>query len=307
MKKKLRSTLKKHKRSRIQKNKLCIFFLFLRYTKMKHLFFFLLLITGLANAQTKSVVYFDSNKSELKTDALKTLDSIAAVLKTANTYSIIINGHCDNTGDDASNQNLSEKRANAVAKYFENKNVSGQNIAVKGFGETNPLASNDDENGKAKNRRAEIQITISASTIVTPVQPIAPSAPSVPDKTTFNDKSTLIDLEVGKTLVLKNLNFEGGTAVLLPEAKPTLEMLLKTMQENPTLEIEIGGHVCCKDDMPLSILRAQSVYKYLVRNGIYKERITYKGHSRNEPIFEDDRDETRARANRRVEITVIKK
>lgn len=268
------------------------------------LFFTLFITIGFANAQTKAIIYFDSNKSELKTNALKTLDSLVSVLQTANSYSITINGHCDNTGDDISNQTLSEKRANGVAEHLKNKKIVS--IAAKGFGETNPIASNDDETGKAKNRRAEITIAIS-NVVIPPVQPTPVIVPRVPDKTTFNDKSTLTDLEVGKTLVLKNLNFEGGTAVLLPEGKPTLEMLLKTMQENPTLEIEIGGHVCCKDDMPLSILRAQSVHKYLVRHGINKERMTYKGHSRNKPIVEDDRDEANARLNRRVEITVIKK
>ena len=200
-------------------------------------------------------------------------------------------------------QTLSEKRANAVVEYLKTKNVPSQTVTAKGFGENDPITSNDSETGKAKNRRVEIIIL----NIPINTEPKKEKIELVEQKKTFNEKSSLTDLEVGKTLVLKNLNFEGGTAVLLPEAKPTLEMLLKTMQDNPTLGIEIGGHVCCKDDMPLSILRAEVVYKYLVKNGINKSRMTYKGYSRSKPIYEDDRDEIKATANRRVEITVLKK
>jgi len=276
---------------------------------MKKLFFSFLLITGFANAQTTSIVYFDSNKSELALNATKILDSLTAPLQTEGIYEIKISvtGHCDNTGTNDFNRILSESRAKTVADYLKSKIISEAKVIInaKGYGESSPVADNHNERGKAKNRRAEIVVD-------EVTRPLLSKDTSVPlpvpeEKKTFNDKSTLTDLEVGKTLVLKNLNFEGGTAVLLPEAKPTLEMLLKTMQNNPTLEIEIGGHVCCKDDMPLSILRAQSVYKYLVKNGINKERMTYKGHSRNKPIFENDLNEVHARANRRVEITVIKK
>jgi outer membrane protein OmpA-like peptidoglycan-associated protein len=267
---------------------------------MKNIFLAFMLFANLLllNAQTKTVIYFDSNKSELKPSAVKSLDSLVGKLKTATFNKIIISGYCDSKGDDISNQMLSEKRANTVANYFKSKNIQGDFI-TKGFGETNPISSNNNDEGKAKNRRVEIQIFIVIAT--------SASAPVAQDKETFNEKSSLSDLEVGKTLVLKNLNFEGGTAVLLPEAKPTLAMLLKTMKDNPTLEIEIGGHVCCADDMPLSVLRAKSVYNYLLSNGIDAMRMTYKGYSRNKPIVEDDRNEVNARLNRRVEITILKK
>ena len=131
--------------------------------------------------------------------------------------------------------------------------------------------------------------------------------PTTEKKESFSSTSSVEDLEVGKTLILKNLNFEGGTDVLLPEAKPTLELLVKILKKNPTVEIEIGGHVCCANDMQLSVYRAQSVYKYLIRKGIDESRLTYKGYSRSKPIYEDDRSAFEARANRRVEITVLKK
>lgn len=273
---------------------------------MKNLFFLtFFLFSGYANAQIKITVYFDSDKSELRSDALKVLDSLAADLKEENNYALRINGYCDNTGDGSSNYLLSENRANEVVKYLKNKNVSFNDSESKGFGETNPVADNGNEKGKAKNRRVEIIII--KDTVINAPAVNKKDSPDPVIKEAHDEKSTLTDLEMGKTMVLKNLNFEGGTAILLPEGKPTLEMLLRTMQDNPTLEIEIGGHVCCKDDMPLSILRAQTVYNYLARKGIARERMTYKGYSRNKPIVKDDSDEANARLNRRVEITVIRK
>ncbi len=261
-------------------------------------------ISSFANAQSKSIIYFDSNKSELKKESKQMLDSLTNVLTKINSYQLLINAYCDNTGSDELNQTLSEERANTVLNYFKNKNIVSQFMVIKGFGENAPLASNDTENGKSKNRRAEINVIINAPI---PVIIQAPPPPIASKTEELKSTNTLKDLEIGKTLILKNLNFEGGTAILLTEAKPSLEILLKTMIDNPTLEIEIAGHVCCADDMPLSVLRAKTVYSYLVKNGISEKRMAYRGYSRNKPIFEDDSFEENARANRRVEIKILKK
>ncbi|MCX6296540.1 MAG: OmpA family protein [Bacteroidetes bacterium] len=278
------------------------------------LFLFLILINLIALAQTKTIIYFDSNKSELKSNSITKLDSLTKFLNTTKDYQISINGYCDNTGTEIINQSLSEARADIIFNYFKSKNIPSQFFTTKGFAANNPISENTSEKGKAINRRTEILITINAPIMVNVLMenevsqgPQKPDTITVKAKESFNSNSTINDLEIGKTLVLKNLNFEGGTAILLPEAEPTLKLLLKTMKSNVTLEIEIGGHVCCADDMPLSILRAKTVYKYLILNGIDQSRLKYKGYSRNKPIYEDDRNPFEAKANRRVEITVLKK
>ena len=271
----------------------------------------------IAAAQTKSIIHFDSNKDELKTPAIHILDSIKDFLSTSKDYQISIHAYCDNSGDEGKNMTLSEKRADAVSDYFKNKNIPLQFISTKGFSDSDPVADNTNEKGKAENRRAEIIISMKTPIPLntnppstTPV-PLAPQvknpAPALEKKEAFSSTSSIDDLEVGQTLILKNLNFVAGTATLLDEARPTLEFLVKTLKETPSLEIEIGGHVCCANDMELSILRARSVYKYLIKKGINESRLTYKGYSRSRPIYEDDKREFEAKANRRVEITVLKK
>ncbi|MGR9116452.1 MAG: OmpA family protein, partial [Gammaproteobacteria bacterium] len=72
--------------------------------------------------------------------------------------SIDISGYTDSTGSFEHNQRLSEARANSVASYLVRSGVSHGRIQARGFGERNPIASNNNEMGRAQNRRVEISI-----------------------------------------------------------------------------------------------------------------------------------------------------
>jgi outer membrane protein OmpA-like peptidoglycan-associated protein len=67
-------------------------------------------------------------------------------------------GHTDSTGSDAYNQALSERRAESVANFLANSGVQRARLATKGYGESQPIASNSTEAGRAANRRVEIKI-----------------------------------------------------------------------------------------------------------------------------------------------------
>lgn len=88
-----------------------------------------------------------------------TLDQIATSLKTYPDSLVDVYGHTDSTGSDAYNQNLSERRAKAVADYLAMRGVSSARIRWQGFGEQYPVASNDTAEGRSLNRRVEIKIT----------------------------------------------------------------------------------------------------------------------------------------------------
>lgn len=88
-----------------------------------------------------------------------TLNSVALVVKKYDKTLIDVAGHTDSTGDDASNQALSERRALAVANYIHGQGVDGRRFAVEGFGETQPVASNKNETGRSQNRRVEIKLS----------------------------------------------------------------------------------------------------------------------------------------------------
>lgn len=87
-----------------------------------------------------------------------TLDQVAEVLRDYPQTLIDVYGHTDSTGSDAYNQTLSENRARAVASYLEARGVSGARLATRGFGESQPIADNATEQGRAANRRVEIRV-----------------------------------------------------------------------------------------------------------------------------------------------------
>ena len=84
------------------------------------------------------------------------LDEAVLILKKNPGIKVEIDGHTDNRGSAAYNMTLSERRAKAVMKYFVDNGIEAERLTTKGFGFTRPAASNDTEQGRAKNRRVEL-------------------------------------------------------------------------------------------------------------------------------------------------------
>ena len=103
-------------------------------------------------------VTFDVGSYTIKPAFRQTLDSVADSLIQYPNSIIDVYGHTDSTGSDAFNRRLSEQRAQAVANYLISQGVSSARIKWQGFGETMPIADNDTEYGRARNRRVEIKI-----------------------------------------------------------------------------------------------------------------------------------------------------
>jgi len=102
-------------------------------------------------------VLFDVNESQLKSGAEANLQEIVASVKQRYPDGdIAVNGYADNTGDRSDNKDLSKERAQAVADYLANNGIAKDRIEVRGKGERKPVATNDTEAGRAKNRRVEI-------------------------------------------------------------------------------------------------------------------------------------------------------
>jgi outer membrane protein OmpA-like peptidoglycan-associated protein len=106
--------------------------------------------------QLKSI-FFETAKSELMDDSYPELDKLVDVLEKNPKMEIRINGHTDSQGNADSNQKLSEARAKAVFDYLIEKGISNE-IEFKGFGSTLPIAGNDTDEGRKKNRRVEFEV-----------------------------------------------------------------------------------------------------------------------------------------------------
>ncbi len=117
-------------------------------------------------------------------------------------------------------------------------------------------------------------------------------------------------IDIGKSINLNHVRFAQGTVDILADSYPQLDGFIRTMSDNPSLEVELGGHTdnrgSSKLNFELSRKRADKIKEYLVEKGINGKRISTKGYGGSKPIANNNNPETR-KLNRRVEFTVTKK
>jgi OmpA-OmpF porin, OOP family len=100
---------------------------------------------------------FDFDKSAIKPAAKASLDSLAGKVKSLTLEVIVAVGHTDSVGTDAYNQKLSIRRAESVKKYLISQGIEAKRIYIEGKGESQPVADNKTAEGRAKNRRVQIE------------------------------------------------------------------------------------------------------------------------------------------------------
>ncbi len=109
-------------------------------------------------ATMKDKILFDTNESILKPESKASLEKIAEILKKYDKTEVTVAGYTDNVGTMSHNQQLSERRANAVRLFLSNQGVAPHRMTVMGFGLDNPVAPNTTADGRSKNRRVELHI-----------------------------------------------------------------------------------------------------------------------------------------------------
>ncbi len=105
-----------------------------------------------------SGILFDVNSSQLKTASKEEISKLAEILQKYEDTNVMFAGYTDNTGREEYNQQLSEKRAKAVAEYAAFVGVDANRMTITGYGENDPIADNSTVEGRAQNRRVEIAI-----------------------------------------------------------------------------------------------------------------------------------------------------
>jgi outer membrane protein OmpA-like peptidoglycan-associated protein len=105
-----------------------------------------------------SGITFPVDRYDIQPQFQSTLNQVAQTLSTYDQTYIDVLGHTDSTGSDAYNQTLSERRSQSVAAYLFSHGVARERIGTRGYGETQPIASNDTDAGRAQNRRVEIKV-----------------------------------------------------------------------------------------------------------------------------------------------------
>ncbi|MEZ5083180.1 MAG: OmpA family protein [Bacteroidales bacterium] len=103
-------------------------------------------------------IFFDFNKATLRPESVAELDRLVKLMNDTPNLKIELSGHTDNVGTASVNQNLSEDRAKAVVDYLVEKGVAQDRLEYKGYGFTQPVATNDTPEGRQQNRRTEFKI-----------------------------------------------------------------------------------------------------------------------------------------------------
>lgn len=115
--------------------------------------------------QLKSDILFDTGKSNLKPDAEYNLKKMATIMKKYPENVLSVHGYTDSTGGKRINEQLSEQRADAVRKALVENGIPSETVTVKGMGPADPIGDNSTADGRMKNRRVEIQVTVDESKI----------------------------------------------------------------------------------------------------------------------------------------------
>lgn len=103
-------------------------------------------------------VNFDFDRATIRPDAVAVLDAAVETLKTEAGIKVVVEGHTDSKGTEAYNVNLAQRRAQSVKQYLVKRGISSARIATEGIGESQPVASNDSEDGRSQNRRVELRV-----------------------------------------------------------------------------------------------------------------------------------------------------
>ena len=276
-------------------------------------------------AQQQFSVYFDSNKYETNTTETKKLQRW--IYENPSVKIVAINGYTDEDGTNVFNDSLAKKRVDFIFKLVKDKIKIREDFKTRSFGENFKQSKI-----KAENRKAIIYYLLAKDIPkeneilgITPEVSVTKSEKKnikYPEKMIFENPdgtkseydldvkfmNEVTQAKIGDKLKIENLNFVVNTFIVVQSSRKKLYELLLVMQNNPDLKIEIQGHLCCQpiDRVNLSTQRAQSVYKFLVANGIDKTRLSYKGFGSTQPIYSlPEKNEEERAANRRVEILVV--
>jgi outer membrane protein OmpA-like peptidoglycan-associated protein len=133
---------------------------------------------------------------------------------------------------------------------------------------------------------------------------------SLTEYTELHKDLLLVPIEIGESIQLKNVFFVQSKAELKPESFPELDRLVKIMEDNPTIEIELSGHTDSQGvpsaNQELSEKRVEAVRQYLIAKGVSQKRMTGRGYGGSRPIAPSTSEENR-QLNRRVEFKIVKK
>jgi outer membrane protein OmpA-like peptidoglycan-associated protein len=271
-------------------------------------------------AQEQFAIYFNSDKYELTPSEKNKLNEWIT-LHTKDKI-VAINGYTDEDGSSGYNDTLAKKRVNYVFEIVKEKVPFREDFKSRSYGENFNQSKNKAENRKVTIYYIEQKDLVRENEILgikeeSIAQTSTDSLALLEEEIISEDAplaERMIKTKVGKTVILKNINFYHNSFGVMNESRPVLYDLLDVMYKNPKLVIQIQGHVCCNADVTdsrsimLSRERAKAIKLFLVSKGIPAARVSFQGFGSSVPLFPiPEQNEEERVANRRVEILIVKK
>ncbi|MBI1836511.1 MAG: OmpA family protein [Flavobacteriia bacterium] len=251
-------------------------------------------------SQNKEIftIYFETNSSKPQQNELKRLDDFLQRSKNPDFKIQNVSSYTDTIGSVISNEKLSLNRLNTILKIINSKGIIVE--STNSIGEKYPTSIDSKTIELTKFRKVEITYYFTEQP--KPIQ--TELADSIPKETVnlakFRENVT------SETPIVLDVKFYGGTANLLPGSEDEINALYKFLAGNKNIAALIRGHVCCMDDMSLSILRASAVYDLLIKSGIEPSRLDFKGFSNSLPVVSPEYTEEDRQKNRRVDVVFSK-
>lgn len=290
----------------------------------------LLSATARCYAGDSLAVFFPFGKAGLDDMATRRIDEMIHRHDIRPGEQIYIIGYCDYVGGKQQNKALSYQRAENVMVYLLSKNFSLRDIELCiGKGKI-------DRKGMTNNYgyQADRKVLITKKAPEPPPAPVVKTKQVKPVET--HKLAEMNKLKVDELVSLNNIYFEPGTHVLLPTSVPQLDTLYGILEANPKIKIAIEGHICCllsspgghphkiKESEPdgplarydvfegetsdlLSYARSRCIAEYLVKKGIDKKRISYRGLGSSHEEAAAENSPEQEQHNRRVDIRIVEK
>lgn len=252
---------------------------------MKILFFLFFFAFNLTQSQEKIEVFFDSDNDVPNVTSTSIFN--IWMNENPNVEVVKITGHCDATDSNSYNKELASRRIKSILENIEGSKIKiNSNIIIENHGEDFKQSIKQSDNRKVVVYYKKVN------------QPN-----NLYYKVQKSNKGDLIKLE--------NIYFDYSSARLLSKSYKTLNELIQVLNDYPTLQIEIQGHVCCQLPHQFDIVstdRAKAICNFLTKNKISKTRLTFKGYGASRPVHPiPEKSIQEEDENRRVEILVIER
>ena len=259
--------------------------------------------------------YFERNFSEPTKFSQEQLAKFKSLHIEGSIRILEINAFADSTGSPASNETLAWERLN----YFVKALNPDQDVKLNAYGLQRPYSVPKTINY----RRVDVIYTIDTKTertndlantdtnnIVLPdtqeVKVMESESHLEEDPDLPAEVNPMKESLNSLTPFIINVQFEEGTAKILPASYKEITKVAVFLSEHPDLKAEIRGHVCCGKNMRISRNRAKAVYKRLKKAGIEKSRLSYIGRSNEEPLIFPEKTNSDRQTNRRVDVKFSK-